>query len=299
VDMMNHRPNAMRPGADNGDLRPGISDNGDHFSQTLAQSVAEGAEVFTNYGNLPIELSFVNYGFSTVEMASNMGPAFRSLMERSLMEPEMMKHGEAHAENVAKQLIGKHCQGIEDYSNAGVIGWMLLKRIMQCSRILGLGPHGLEMLVRREPEEPSISERPFDYPAEVTAMETWLDYFREYKVADDVWRTTALAKKPVEALTAAERFVTDFRAAERRFIKGHIKELERLYNMSTDLADILEKDEAAWQDKFDESQKFKLTDDVGALEKQRAIEEKRVNDALEGSFDTSGIGGSGSHHDEF
>merc|ERR1711871_778200 len=112
VDMLNHRFNAKL--AD--------MDNNDQISQVLNRDVPEGDEIFTNYGPMTIELSFVHYGFSTVEMASNLGPSFRGLMERLLSDKEMMQHGPAHAENVAKQLLAKHCHGIEKASNAGVVG---------------------------------------------------------------------------------------------------------------------------------------------------------------------------------
>merc|ERR1712178_589793 len=127
------------------------------FGQSLGVDVKAGDEIFTNYGSFPMELSWSNFGFSTVEMAVNLGPAFRELMERSLEDPEMMAFGQAHSENVGKQLIAKKCHGIDISAHAGVVGWRLLKRLLQCTRVLFASPEALETMIRREPEEPTIS----------------------------------------------------------------------------------------------------------------------------------------------
>jgi hypothetical protein len=293
IDMMNHRPSAQVADVDEAGL----------FSQELSRDVAKGEEVFTNYGAMPMELSFTNYGFSTAEMAVNLGPHFRQLMERNLEEKELMVHGQAHTENVARQLVAKRCHGMDSASHGGVIGWRLLKRLLQCTRILSCGPVGLETLVRREPEEEGISNRPFDFPAEVKALETWIDILQDSKHMDEEWRMSGIAKQPLESLTPKQLFIVKLRNAEKLFIAGHLKELQRMYDASAELSDALDKDKERWDVIQEEKNKFRLTDDISAKEKEREEEEKRVNDALEGSFDGSSmansIGGSGSEYDEF
>merc|ERR1719231_1322067 len=154
---MNHRPSAKAADVDSTGL----------FSQVVTKALQPGDEVFTNYGSMPLELSFTNYGFATAEMAINMGPAFRDLMEQSLNDPEMMVHGPKHAEIVAKQLLAKRCHGIDIASHGGVVGWGLLKRVLQCTRILFLSPDALEMMILREIQEPKITMRPFDFESEI------------------------------------------------------------------------------------------------------------------------------------
>ena len=62
----------------------------------------------------------------------------------------MMEHGDEHAELVGKQMLNKKCHGFDNAAMGGVIGWKLLKRVLQCTRIMMASPAGLEMMVRRE-----------------------------------------------------------------------------------------------------------------------------------------------------
>jgi len=288
-DLMNHRPNALI-----GDLlSEGI------YAQELAQDQAKDSEIYTNYGMQNIELSFNNYGFSSPEMGINLGPQFREFFQQSLEDPAMMEHGDEHAELVGKQMLNKKCHGFDNAAMGGVIGWKLLKRVLQCTRIMMASPAGLEMMVRREIEEPRISHRPFDFGGEVKALELWVNFFAEQKVKYSEWSMSPVAKKPVADLNAHERFVVNMHKAERLFVAGHLKELTRLYEASPELADAIEEDDKDWEEAQADKATFRLTDNVAEKAAARAAEEARVQEVLKGAFDAKAIGGSGSVFDEF
>jgi len=220
-------------------------------------------------------------------------------MEKSL-EGEQ-PHGPAHAENVAKQLVGKNCQSLDKDAHAGVLKWALLKRLLQCTRILSCGPRGLETLVRREPDDPKMSTRPFDFPAEIQALQTWVKLFSKYRDSHLAWLKTPLGQAKRDTLSVAQGLAVDLRKAEHLFVMHHLKEVERLFKVAPGLGEVLDKADKAWEAIQEDKNKFKLTDDVEEKGKSREAEEARIEEALAGSFTGagSGTGDNQGSHDEF
>jgi len=274
LDMMNHRPNANTIGA-----------NGVGIGQVLKRDVKKGDEVFTNYGALGLEIAHINYGFSTVEMSVNLADKMRDLMQESLSDTSKMIYGGPHAENTAKILMEKKCMALDNFAHAGVLGWRMLKKVMQCTRILKSSPPALETLVRREFTDKATSAKPYNFGAEVSMLEEWVKIFKEQQRRNAEWENTTLAKAPLESLTPGQQLVRSLRKAEALFVNGHFQEVNRLFIASPQLMPVLKKADTIHEKIRQEKGKFKLTADHEADEAKAAAEEKIAEEKLQGSFD--------------
>jgi len=278
LEFMNHRPSAVMAGP-----VPG----GDH-GQLVTKTVNVGEELFTNYGALSIELSFHSYGFSSAEMAPNLATVLRDMMEMLLSGESPFGYGPVHSENIGKQMVEKKCQTMDNVANAGVLKWALLKKLLQCTRIMFSSPRAMEHMIRRETDDEDISMRPFDFNAEMKSLEHWTNFFNRTMQGDEEWLASDLGKKPASERTPKETWAAAVRLAERKFLKWHMKELKRLYDRADLLNDKLEKDMKNWKLRVEDKKQFRLTSNMTAIEEEERTENQRVDAALEGSFTEHG-----------
>merc|ERR1711904_391409 len=105
-------------------------------------------------------------------------------MEMLLSGESPFGFGPVHSENIGKQMVEKKCQTMDNVANAGVLKWALLKKLLQCTRIMFSSPRALEHMIRRETDDEDISWRPFDFNAEMKSLDHWMKFFNRTMQGD-------------------------------------------------------------------------------------------------------------------